>query len=215
MRNYNAEELYPNSKLLSSTQFIDYAKSPKRFYEKWIAGIDDRKPSAALQVGIAFGELYADRSFDYRGYLLKCGVKIPSRLVDLVGSVIKFFPKPNMPEHELRVEFNGWNFRITLDDVYPKSHIIVEHKTSGLGWSQEVADNHIQVTLQQWAYWKLNKKVPKHTLLNWVDTGYHPKMPVETFTVLKTVEQLEAFEKGIVVPVLKNLDNNNFSVDIF
>jgi len=214
MRNYKKDELYPNSKILSSSQFIDYAKSPANFYAKWIAGFE-MKRSAALEVGVAFGELYADRSFDYRSYLLNCGIKVPARLIDLVGSVIKYFPKPNKPEYELRVPFEGWLIRITLDDVYFNQNIIVEHKTSGLGWSQAVADNHIQITLQQWAYWKLKKRVPKKTLLNWIDTGYHPVKPVQTFEVKKKVEQLEMFEKTIVVPVLKHLEMKNFSSNIF
>ena len=64
-----------------------------------------------------FLELYADRSFDYRSYLMNCGVKVPARLIDLCGSVIKYFPKPNEPEKEFRVKFK-MVIRITLDDVY-------------------------------------------------------------------------------------------------
>lgn len=214
MRDYNKAELYPNNKMLSSTQFIDYAKDPKVFYEKWVAGFEGKK-GAALEVGIAFSELYADRSFDYRSYLMNCGVKVPSRLIDLCGSVIKYFPKPNEPEKELRVKFNGWVIRITLDDVYFKQNVIVENKTSGLLWTQAVVDNHIQITLQQWGYWKLQSKVPKYTVVNWVDTGYRPKQPVLSLKTKRTKAQLEAFEKGIVVPVLKNLDANNFSVKVF
>lgn len=214
MRNYKKESLYPNTKVLSSSQFIDYARSPKNFYEKWVAGFE-MKRSVALEVGVAFGELYADRNFDYRSYLLNCGLKVPARLIDLIGSVIKYFPKANKPEHELLIPFGGWKLRITLDDFYPKHGIIVEHKTSGLGWSQEVADNHIQITLQQWGYWKKQKKIPKRTQLNWIDTGYHPRKPVETFEIKKTKEQLEMFEKTIVVPVLKHLESKNFSVNIF
>lgn len=213
-RIYNKEELYPNSKILSSSQFIDYAKSPSDFYQKWIVGIEQKR-GVALEVGIAFGEYYADRSFDYRGYLLNCGQKVPARLIDLVGSVIKYFPKPNMPENELRVPFEGWVFRITLDDVYPASGVIVEHKTSGLGWTQEVADNHAQVTLQQWGWWKLNGKVPKHTILNWVDTGYNPRLPVESFITKRSKKDLEDFEKNIVIPVLKHLEAGNFTRSIF
>ena len=214
MRKYNKVELYPNSKILSSSQLLSYAKSPANFYTEWIAGFE-RSKSSALFVGIAFGEYYADRKFDYRKYLLNCGVKVPVRLIDLVGDVIKYFGKPNKPEYELRVPFMGWTLRITLDDVFFKQGIIVEHKTSGLGWSQEVADTHSQVTLQQWGYWKLKKKIPVKTLLNWVDTGYHPVKPVETFTVVKSVMQLEMFERTVVVPVLKNLDSGNFSRNIF
>lgn len=214
MRDYHAEKLYPHTKVLSSSQFIDYARDPRKFYERWIAGFA-MKRSAALEVGSAFAEYYADRSFDYRAYLLGCGQKIPSRLIDVIGEAIKYFPKPFMPEHELIVPFEGWEFRITLDDFYPKQKVIAEHKTSALGWNQETCDTHVQITLQAWGFWKLNGTPPKHVQVNWVDTSFNPPQLVQSFKTKRSVANLEAFEKTVIVPVLKHLESGNFSRLIF
>lgn len=206
MRQYAHETLYPKTKRLSGTQLLDYAKSPSDFYIKWIAGFGIKR-GVALEVGVAFGELYADRSFDYVTYLRDR--KVPTRLVQLVGDVMRYFPPAQNPEYEMIVPHRGWEIRITLDDFYPEQNTIVEHKTSALLWTQEVVDEHAQVTLQNWGYWKLNGKVPKH-LLHWVDTGTHPRKAIETFKGKRTVAQLKEFEREVLDIVIDGLEAENF-----
>lgn len=211
MRDYRPQDLYPNTKVLSSTQVLDYAKSPKDFYAKWVAGFD-RKASTALHVGIAFGELYADRSFDYRAYLSTR--KVPARLIELVGRAITYFPKATNPEYEMRVEHNGWVVRITYDDFYPDQKLIVEHKTSALEWTQETVDNHDQITLQEWGYWRKYGKLAKH-IVNWVDTDPKGTKLVQTLKTHRTKYQLIAFEEQVVNRVLAGIDAGNFTNPLF
>lgn len=226
MRDYKRETLYPYTRTLSSSEVLDCAKSPPDFYVKWvkpsklealgladILGVTEKEGSAALHTGIAFGELYADRSFDYLTYMRIH--KIPKRLVELVGSVIKYFPKPNLPEHELTCRHSGWTFRATLDDFYPQYKIIVEHKTSALLWTQEVVDSHDQVTFQQWVYWKKYGELCKHTLLNYVDTSTGARFPVQTFVTVRTREQLIAFEELVIDKVLAIITAENWNGSIY
>ena len=212
MRQYAPETLYPKTKRLSGTQILDYAKSPSDFYIKWIAGFGIKR-GVALEVGVAFGELYADRSFDYVTYLKDR--KTPARLIQLVVDVMRYFPPAQNPEYEMIVPHRGWEVRVTLDDFYPDQATIVEHKTSALMWTQEVVDNHTQVTMQQWAYWKLHGKVLKKHYLHWVDTGTHPRKAVETFISKRSVAQLKEFEREVLDRVIDGLEAENFINNIY
>jgi len=211
MRDYAREELYPNSKMLSSTQVLDFAKSPSDFYQKWVLGMDT-KESPALHTGIAFGELYADRTFDYRAYCNEHNV--PARLVEVIERAIKHFQPANDPEHKVLVEHKGWTFRVSYDDFYPTQKTIVEHKTSALKWTQEVVDTHAQVTLQEWAYWKKYNELPVH-ILNWIDTASGSTKLITTFKTHRTKTELICFEQQIIDEVIKNLEAENFTVKIY
>ena len=207
MRQYAADQLYPHSKTLSSTQFLDYAKSPAEFYATWVAGLRN-EGSPALHFGLGFSELYADRSFDFRAYMTAHGVS--KRLIELAASVIKYFPKPNSPEHTLICEFSGWKFRATLDDFYPQAGIIVENKTSALEWTQEIVDENAQLDFQQWVYWKIHGKPCKKAILNWVDTAGQRTKPVTTFKCKRTVERLKEFEERQVRRVIAGIEAKHF-----
>lgn len=210
MRDYRKEELYPNTKRLSSSQLLDYAKSPHKFHMRWVLGVDG-VPSKALLFGSAFSEAYADRSWDYVSFCLQNGV--PKRLIELMSNVLPLFPvlPPKACEVELLVKHLGWEIRITLDGFLVKQGILIENKTGQMVWNQEVCDNNPQITLQQWGYWKKYKKVPKETIVNWVDTSAQSTKPVHTFKTKRTVTELRAFEESIINTVLKRLEVGDFT----
>lgn len=207
MRQYKKDELYPNTNMLSSSQILDYMKDPSEFYSTWILGIE-RPMGAACMAGIAFSELYADRKFKFREFLE--GSKVSKRLVNMLENIVNYFPQPEKPEYELIVEFNGWKFRVTLDDFYKKFETIVENKTSVYEFTKEAVKTYAQFTLQQWAYWKKYKKLPKKHIINWVDTSANATKLINTFNVKRTVTQLKAFE-GLIVEALENLEAKNFT----
>ena len=213
MRNYGKEKLYPHTKTLSSTQVLDYAKDPRDFYAKWVAGLDGMRVSPALAVGQAFAEYFADHSFDFVAHLVK--YKAPRRMVELIRRAVELLPKANDPEYEMVAKHSKWSFRATLDDFYPKHHIIVEHKTSRLLWTQEVVDGHDQFTFQEWVFWKKYKSLPKQHIVNWVDTGYDPEQLITTFETKRTEAQLKKFEEGLINKVIAGIEAGNFSQPIF
>lgn len=95
MRDYKRNELYPHTKTLSSTEVIDYAKNPSKFYFDWVmTSGEGKKITPALAFGLGFAELYADRSFDYVPYLQEH--KVSKRLIAHMGYVIDMFPE--LPE---------------------------------------------------------------------------------------------------------------------
>lgn len=207
MREYKHEELYPHTKLLSSSQFIDYIRDPAAFYARWIVGFP-MKESPALIFGKGFSELYADRSFDFRSYMKAGGVA--QRLIDMAASVIKLFPRPVAAEIELVAEFEGWQFRATLDDLYLASDTIVENKTSALEWTQETIDNHLQIDFQCWTFWKKYGRPSKKTIVNWVDTSGAATKRLVTMKTKRTIDQLKKFDE-LVKLVISNLEAENFS----
>ena len=210
MRDYKAHELYPNSKTLSSTQLLDYAQDPHKFHVRWMLGGDSAK-SKAMLFGSAFSEAYADRSWDYHSFCLQHG--IPKRLIQLLGKVLPLFPelKKRECEFEMRVKYRGWTIRVTLDGFISKELIVIENKTGQLMWTQEVADNTLQITLQQWAVWKKKGQKPKKHYVNWVDTSTRATKLIHTFETKRTVTQLKAFERGFLDLIIDGLEAGNFT----
>lgn len=218
MRDYKRDELYPASKILSSTQILDYGKDPRTFYERWAEprmenGVmifgTPMKESPALIFGQVFSEAYADRDFDYRTYLTER--KINKRWIQVMETVLPKFPVlPKKDcEYELRVKYKGWTIRITLDGIMREQGIVIENKTGQGVWNQWVCDNHPQITLQQWGYWRKTKMLPVKHIVNWVDTAPNSRQLINTFTTVRTVEQLEAFQEKID-KILSGLEVGHF-----
>lgn len=216
MRDYNRAALYPYTKTLSSTEVLDYYRDPVKFYKVWVEPFVKGTPaptldSPAVHFGLAFAELYADRSFDYVTYCRQH--KVSARLIQHMGYVIKMFPElpKGCAEYELLVEYRGWKIRITLDGFLMHNGIIIENKTGALAWTQEVADGYPQVTMQVWGYYHKYGEMPKKMMVNWVDTSTSFKKPVQTFITTRTLEQLQDFQALIIDPVIDNLEAKNFS----
>jgi hypothetical protein len=213
MRDYKKETLFPNTKVLSGSQVLDYAKDPADFHTKWVLGVEGGK-SPALMFGLIFSEAYADRKYDF---LTACKEhKINSRLVSLLQKVLPLFPVLPNPkkncEHELKIKLdNGWTIRVTLDGFLPTQATIIENKTGQMMWTQEVCDTHPQLTLQQWAVWKKTGKLAKKHFVNWVDTSTQATKLIHSFQTKRTMAQLKEFEVKLYA-IVEGIEIGNFTV---
>ncbi len=210
MRDYKREELYPHTKVLSSTQVSDYEKNPAEFYAEWVATMT-RTQSPAMLVGLAFSELYADRSFNHSEWLLERFVSV--KMIDKLTQAITFFPKPYEPELELRPKLGAWTIRVTLDDYIRKSLTIIENKTGKIAWTQERVNYSDQLTIQAWAHWKLYGVVPRSIILNWVNLNSGGKL-IHTFKTTRSLKAVKQYEQRILT-IIKNIHAGNFSKALY
>ena len=214
---YNHDELYPNHKMLSSSQVLAYEQDPKTFFMEYVLGV--RRPcSNAMHIGKVFSAMYADRKWNWRK---ECqafdggkGIR-PYRIYDALEQAISQFPdigKRNC-EVALKCKYKGWKFRATLDGYYGKT-VDIENKTGQVPWYQNeedkiakgdtspnfrcnFADTSIQVTFQYWIKWKKDKELFDHCQLNWVDLRANAPQLVNTFVTYRTLFEIQEFEKRI------------------
>ena len=215
---YNFEELYPNKKMLSSSQVLTYEKEPQQFYVEYVLGVR-RKTSQPMFVGKVFSAGFADRKFDWRKSLDSWnngkGVA-PKRLYDLMENSLKampLLPKKDC-EYALKCKFMGWSFRASLDGQVPADKIIIENKTGQVPWTQVRTDESDQITFQNWCYWKKNGELSKKTILFWVSTGANSRQLIVTFNTKRTLKQLQEFEKRMVA-VVGGINAENFANAIY
>lgn len=213
VRVYDVDSIYPNAKMLSSSQFLLYIKSPSDFYMEWVLGVR-RESSLAMTLGRLFSSCYEDRERDISEFE-------ESKYFDLLTiqnfrDALKRLPviKNGQPEYPMIGEKDGWKFRATLDDFVESSSVIVENKTGKVKWTQERADNDMQMTFQAWCFWKRYGFPPKSIILNWWDTSNKNYAKVLTFKTKRLKSQLESFDE-IVGQVIKHLEAGNFSKNIF
>jgi hypothetical protein len=209
---YDRKGLYPEGKMLSSSQLLAYIESPSDFYIENNLGVR-RRTSSAMQNGKVFSALYADRKLPIRKTCVDMGVR-PARIIDLFERVIPRIPDIGLKkaEYALKHKVNGWIIRATLDG-FPMVDHIIENKTGVMPWTQYRADTAPQVTLQSWLHWLKFKSIPT-VYLFWLDTSARPEKEYQTFRTKRSVTQLRNFHK-LVVTALENLDNENFSNPIY
>lgn len=207
---YDFATIYPNKKCLSSSQFLDYEKDPADFYVRWVLGA--KRSSAAMEVGRIFSALYADRTLDHRALLFAAGAK--PWIADLFDDVIRRFPvlKGGHPEFPLQANFEGWQFRATLDDFVADQDVIVENKTGAVPWTQARADNSSQITFQCWVHFRLTGRLPG-VIVNWVNTA-KARAQIATFRTRRTVQDIHQFDDRARA-VLQHLEAGNFSQPIY
>lgn len=210
---YDVKSLYPNCKCLSSTQFLDYEKSPANFYTRWIVG-ESNGGSVSMKIGRIFSALYKNRELDFRGLLKEA--KAPTRYADLFEQVIKLFPilKGGNPEFPLIAKHKGWELRATLDDFVKNQFTIIENKTGQVEWTQERTNFSDQITFQAWCHWKKYKVPPKQIILNWVDCRPKATKLVHTFKTSRSLKALKMFENRIDT-VIENIEAGNFTKFIY
>lgn len=216
---YDRATLYPNKKRLSSSQFLKYEENPCLFYTDYVIGVH-RESSPAMVIGSIFSAVYADRDFPYiraLDTLVPVGKSRPhiARAKERFAKALAIFPPIN-PEYPLIAEFNGWEFRASLDDVFLDTHTIIENKTGETEWTQERTNFSEQITFQAWAYWKKYGIIPRKIMLNWVDLRSTPSassLPV-TFKTSRSISALQQFENRIKY-VIENIDAGNFTNQIY
>ncbi len=207
---YDFESLYPNHKVLSSSQFLLYEEDPQRFYIEYVLGAR-RKASKAMMIGSIFSALHEDRKFNFREELLK--IKAPKRIGDLFDDVIKKFPI--IPaEIALKCKVGKWSLRATLDGFLEDYSTIVENKTGQVDWTQERADFSDQVTFQAFVHWKKYGELPKKIILNWVSTNPRSTQKIITFKTSRSVRTMKVFEQR-VDRVIENIEAGNFTRNFY
>lgn len=209
---YDYLSLYPYTKRISSSQFLSYEKDPAKFYLENVLGVR-RESTPAMKLGSIFSASYADRTFDFKTLLEHLGYKFS--LIETFGNILKRFPvlKGGHPEYPMIAEFNGWEFRASLDDYVEDTLTIVENKTGKVPWTQERANHDDQMTFQNWCHWKKKGIVARKTLLNWWNTG--SKTPdLKSFKTSRSLANLRQFEKR-VENVIKNIEAGNFTNPIY
>ncbi len=204
---YDSASLWPNTKVLSSSQIIAYLKDPKEFYITYKNGVT--KTSQPMQIGRIFSAAYADRGLDYASHLREAGCS--AKFIKLFGEALVKFPiiKGSKPEWPMVAKINGWEIRATLDDYHPKLGLIIENKTGQSLWTKERADDSPQITIQAWALWKRSKKKANRIILNWWNTK-RIYADVKSFETSRSLTQLKECEELLKL-VIENIEAENFS----
>lgn len=205
---YDLASLYPNTKVLSSSQVLTYLKDPSEFYRVYHYG--QKQESQAMEIGRIFSAAYADRTLDYKPYLAAAGCN--QRFIELFEKALAKFPVLNgsQPEYPMIGKIGEWGVRATLDDLHESQGIVIENKTGKKAWNQERVDASPQLTIQWWAYVNQLGTSPKKFLLNWWNTGIVSSPRIETFKVKRTKTQLRDCE-DLLSRVIENIEAGNFT----
>ncbi len=198
---YNHAELYPNKKMLSSSQVLTYEESPEQFHIEYVMEI--RRPTTnAMHIGKVFSAMYADRKFNWKQALKDFnngkGIR-PYRIYETLERAIALFPVLSKKECEypLKCKYRGWTFRATLDGYHIKGNVDIENKTGQVEWTQQRADESDQITFQYWCKWRKDKDLFAYCLLNWVDLRANATQLVRSFKTERNIIDVAQFEKRI------------------
>lgn len=212
---YDTENAYPNKKILTSSQFLLYERSPQEFYTRYVLGVK-LKVSNAMNAGKLFAAMCADRSFDYKKAFEELKVR-PKRLLGVMEDAINHIsemPKKNC-EYVLMPKFkNGWRIRATLDMYIPENPDDVEFKTGQTEWTQERANFSDQLTFQSLAH-KLAKGMPfRKIFLNWVDFRANATKLIRTFKTSRSDKALDMMSARVEA-VIENIEAENWTKPIY
>lgn len=210
---YNTRDLYPNSKSLSSSQFLLYEEDPQAFWLKYVFA-HKQQSSQAMDIGRIFSAAYADRTLNAKRYLEEIGCNI--KFIRLFQDALARFPvlKDGICEHEIWVTYRGWKFRATLDCYVPKHFMDVENKTGKMPWTQDRVNSSDQITFQAWCGWKKNGVPFKQIILNWWNTNITSHVDIRPFKTSRSITALKRFQERVDV-VIDNLEAHNFTNPIY
>ncbi len=219
MRDYKANELWPHTKVLSSSQFLLYLASPERFGVEYKDGLP-RSEGHALRLGRGFSEAFADRQFDLRAYAKAEKLRMPE--VERLIAALPLLAHAERCEEELFADVGrGWKLRATLDGYNPSRWEIIENKIGAepndytrrmgipMGWTQERVNFDNQLTFQAFVHWKAITVQPSRIVLNWIPTTKSKTM-VHRFKTSRSIAKLKQFG-DLVAVVIENIEAGNFS----
>lgn len=206
---YNWQELYPYTNILSSSQVLKYLEDPQAFYTEYVLGVKN-EPSTPMLIGSIFSELYRDRAFPCREALAQ--VKAPKRLAETFEAAIRRLPVVPA-EVPVIAHHRKWKFRATLDGYVASEYTIIENKTGQTLWDQERVNFNKQLTFQAWCHWKKYGIIPKRIQLNWVNTSAKSTTLLMSFKTTRSVKGLRQFENLIDLAV-DGIEAGNFTTPI-
>lgn len=207
---YDRKSIYPNKKVLSSSQVLLYEKDPASFYTCYELGAVGEK-SIPMLVGSVFAALHEMRNFDHRAVLAEIGA--PKHIPDLFERVIKHFPVVPA-EQALLAPLGKWKIRVTLDGLLLDQWTIIENKTGEKQWNKERVNFDDQLTIQAWAFWKVHGVIPKQILLNWVNTKKNCTKELHTFKTTRSVKAVKMFERRIEA-VIAGIEAQNWTQPLY
>lgn len=207
---YDRKSIYPNHKVLSSSQVLLYERDPAAFYTNYELGVGGDK-SIPMQIGSIFSALHEHRDLDYKTALAECGA--PRHIPELFEKVIGRFPI--IPAEVIFLAPVGrWKIRVTLDGYVDKTCTIVENKTGEKLWNRHRVEADDQLTIQAWAHWKLKGVIPKQILLNWINTKKNARKDLETFKTTRSVKAVKMFERRIEA-VIAGIEAGNWTKPLY
>ena len=210
---YDLKSLFPNTKTISSSQFLNYEEDPEAFYLRYVMGIS-QGDSVPMAIGRIFSAKYADRSLDADSCLKELGCK--TDFIKMFDTAVTRLPvlKGGHPEYPLICEYRGWKFRATLDDYVGASFVVIENKTGQVVWDQDRANSSDQVTFQAWCHWVKYGVAPSKIILNWWNTKQKNFCDVRSFKTSRSVKYLKQFQERVDI-VIDNLNAENFTNKIY
>jgi hypothetical protein len=136
---------------LSYSRLILFERSPEAYYRRYILG--EKTHSKYMDFGKWFAEL------------LESEKKSDDMAIERLRSLM---PKYSSREEEITVNYKGIPILVKPDGIDWRKKIIGEFKT-GKKWTQKMADESIQITLNAMAIWIEKKEIFK-TQLHWIET---------------------------------------------
>lgn len=202
-RKYNSSELYPNDRVLSSSQIVSALTRKEDFYKTYIVG--EKSYSMPMAIGVLFSEYYAgnEKAIDYLREL-EVENYIIERLIDAKKKIVK----AGKTEEEVRIKIKDYTIRVTLDGLIENPLVVIENKTGKKEWDNIRVKEDLQLDLQAWAIWKNYKKSPK-IILNWVDLNKNSSKPVVSFETKRTVAYLKKFEEEKIIPIIRMFEDGS------
>jgi len=207
-RQYNSEELYPNDRVLSSSQIVSIMKSPREFYERYILGIGET--TLPMMIGTIFSEYYSGNE-EAINYLAE--LEVEDYIIDRLKKAKRQIMKSKDYEKELKVSINGYIIRVTLDGFIKSPLVVVENKTGKREWEEVKVEDDLQLDLQAWAVWKLYKRSPK-IYLHWIDLNKNAKKPLQIFPTKRSVEYLKNFERDTLIPIIDQIEDGSLLANL-
>jgi hypothetical protein len=180
-------------KRLSWTGFNLYWNNPEDYFERYVLRVP-QKISNAMKLGSIFQKAFTDRTFNYQQELMEN--KLGGKNVDIIENALKVMPdigKKNC-EIEIVVPFYKLSLLGIFDGYLSKSYQIIENKFSGWQWTQQDADDNLQITFYSLVHFLKFKVPPLKITLNHIcsKTG-----EVKSFNTKRSVKQLKDFEKNV------------------
>lgn len=209
MRNYNHAELYPNTKMLSSSQILSYIEDPREFYQEYVLEVR-KKQSQAMLNGTIFSELFAGVTEKERIELLS--LLRPKRLVHTFTEAVQALPQipSKYCELPLKPKVGEWKIRVTPDALLADQFEIIENKTGKVPWTQNRVNFSEQITIQAWAFWKVHGVPPKRITLNWINTDVHSQKLIQTFKTSRGMRPIKRMD-DLISLVIENIEAENFT----
>ena len=145
---------------LSYSQITLWQSNPGQYKKIYF---DNREELKTGNISMEYGKVVANA--------LEHGIQTDNLLTD---SAILLLPKYDLADQEFEAEFKtkyGWlKILIKPDTMDSKTFAFREYKTGKYPWTQEKADNHLQLKIYATGIYIKHKILPPSIYLDWIET---------------------------------------------